>query len=176
MNYSIWLTGLPSSGKTTLGKLLKDSLKRIGIPVELIDGDEVRKTICSDLGFSDEDRKENIRRAATLAKQLNDSGKHAICCFVSPTNEIREIARSIIGVDNFFEVFVDAPVIVCEERDMKGLYKKARLGLITDLTGIGAPFEVPSAPDLHINTDKNTVEESLSQLLNAVLQRISKTD
>ncbi len=173
---TFWLTGLPSSGKTTLGRLLKTSLDEIGIAAEIIDGDEVRKTICSDLGFTDEDRKENIRRVATLAKQLNDSGKYAICCFVSPTNEIREIARSIIGNSNFYEVFVDAPVTVCENRDIKGLYKKARLGLIPDFTGVNSTFESPSNPDLHIRTDKLTVEESSKLVLQAVLARIQELE
>jgi adenylylsulfate kinase len=174
--YSFWLTGLPSSGKTTLGAHLKRAFDKMGIPSVLIDGDEVRKTICSDLGFSDEDRKENIRRVATMAKQLNDSGKHAICCFVSPTNEIRDIARTIIGKNNFFEIFVDASLEVCEARDIKGLYKKARLGLIPDFTGVCSPFEKPSNPDFHIRTDKHSVEESSRLLIAAVLERISKTE
>jgi adenylylsulfate kinase len=174
--FSFWLTGLPSSGKTTLGQLLKMLLDEKGISSILIDGDEVRKTICKDLGFSDNDRKENIRRVALMAKQINDSGKHAICCFVSPTNEIRNIARSIIGSDNFFEVFVKASVEVCEARDIKGNYKKARLGLIPDFTGVSALYENPSNPELIIPTDKSSIEESSKLLTEALLKRINKIE
>jgi len=174
--YTFWLTGLPSSGKTTLGGMLKTYMDSNNIPTEIIDGDEVRKTICKDLGFSDEDRKENIRRVATLAKNYNENGKHTICCFVSPTNEIREIARSIIGIENFYEIYVDAPLSICEKRDIKGLYKKARLGLIPDFTGISSPYETPEKPGLHIHTDKFSIEESSKLLIEAVLKRISKTE
>ncbi|MHC1704118.1 MAG: adenylyl-sulfate kinase [Tenuifilaceae bacterium] len=174
--YTFWLTGLPSSGKTTLGGLLKTCLEKNSISAEFIDGDEVRKTICKDLGFSDKDRKENIRRVATLAKNYNESGKHAICCFVSPTTEIREIARTIIGIENFYEIYVDAPLSICEKRDIKGLYEKARLGLIPDFTGIGSPYEIPQNPDLQIKTHTLTVGESSQLLIEAVLKRISKTE
>jgi adenylylsulfate kinase len=174
--FSIWLTGLPSSGKTTLGLNLKKSLDDLGISSTLIDGDEVRKTICSDLGFSNEDRKENIRRVAVLAKQINDSGKHAICCFVSPTNEIRDIARQIIGPNNFFEVFVNASIEVCEVRDIKGNYKKARLGVIPDFTGVNASYENPINPNLIVPTDKYSIEESTKLLTEAVLKRINKVE
>lgn len=176
LKYTFWLTGLPSSGKTTLGVNLKKSLDEGGVSSILIDGDEVRKTICSDLGFSDDDRKENIRRVAVIAKQINDSGKHVICCFVSPTNEIRDIARKIIGLKNFFEVFVKSSLEVCEARDIKGNYKKARLGLITDFTGISAPFEIPNNPDLIIPTDRYSIEESSKLLTEEVLKRINKVE
>jgi adenylylsulfate kinase len=152
------------------------SLDNKGIPSILIDGDEVRKTICKDLGFSDDDRKENIRRVAVMAKQINDSGKHAICCFVSPTKEIRAIARQIIGSNNFFEVFINASIDVCEERDIKGNYKKARLGLIPDFTGINALYENPNNPDLIIPTDIYSIEESSKLLIETVLKRINKVE
>lgn len=142
----------------------------------MIDGDEVRKTICNDLGYSEKDRKENIRRVATLAKTYNDSGNYVICCFVSPTNEIREIAKKIIGIKNFYEIFIDAPLEICEARDIKGLYKKARLGLIADFTGISALFESPISPDLHIRTDIDPIQESFKLMSSSVFKRISKAE
>lgn len=169
---TVWFTGLPSSGKTTLGTRLNKTLDDFGVQSVLIDGDEVRKIISKDLGYSDKDRKENIRRVAIMAKQINETKKHAICCFVSPTNDIREIARKIIGKKNFFEVFVDAPLNVCETRDVKGLYKKARHGLIPDFTGIDSPFESPLHPDLHIQTNLTSVDEASRLLIEAVLLRI----
>lgn len=157
---TIWLTGLPSAGKTTIGQGLISKLKAINVNAVLLDGDEVRKSICADLGFSETDRSENIRRVSSVAKLLNSQGYVVVCCFVSPLAEMRNMARDIVGSDSFFEVFIDADVATCSQRDVKGLYSKASQGLITNLTGISAPYESPIDPDLYINT--MTADESSS--------------
>lgn len=149
---TIWLTGLPSAGKTTIGQGLISKLKAINVNAVLLDGDEVRKGICADLGFSETDRSENIRRVASVAKLLNCQGYIVVCCFVSPLAEMRNMAKGIVGSENFVEVFVDADVATCAQRDVKGLYRKASQGLIPNLTGVSAPYEIPVNPNLHINT------------------------
>lgn len=166
---TVWLTGLPSSGKTTLGEGLKHKLGANSIDVVILDGDEVRKSICSDLGFSESDRTENIRRIASVAKLLNDQGFIVVCCFVSPLISIRALAKQIIGYDHFFEVFVDADFETCNRRDVKGLYSKASNGIITNLTGVSAPFEQPLLPNLHIDTTTQTVKQSVQTLYNQTL-------
>lgn len=171
---TVWLTGLPSSGKTTLGTGLKQFFFTTNINVILLDGDEVRKSICSDLGFSENDRSENIRRVAAIAKLMNDQGFVVICCFVSPLISIREMAKQIIGEDRFCEVFVDAKVETCNKRDVKGLYKKANSGIIKDLTGVSAPYENPVSPTIHINTDALNIDQSLQLLYKGVLNFVSK--
>ncbi|MGE0088624.1 MAG: adenylyl-sulfate kinase [Bacteroidales bacterium] len=169
---TIWLTGLPSSGKTTLGEALKSKLKAIDVNSILLDGDEVRKSICADLGFSEKDRAENIRRVASIARLLNSQGFMVVCCFVSPLISMRSMAREIVGVDNFYEVFVDADVATCSMRDVKGLYKKASKGMINDLTGISAPYEKPLNPDLHINTQSLSEDLSVELLYTNALSWI----
>lgn len=169
---TVWLTGLPSSGKTTLGSGLKLMLSDDGLDAIILDGDDVRKSICADLGFTEKDRSENIRRVASIAKLLNSQGLLVICCFVSPMAEMRQMAKDIIGENSFFEVFVDASIQICCERDVKGLYSKASKGMIKDLTGISAPYEKPISPNLHLRTDKLSETDCLNNLHSNVLSWI----
>ncbi len=168
----IWLTGLSGAGKTTLAKHLEKELFSRGFLVQLLDGDNVRTGINSNLGFSDNDRYENIRRISEVSKLFVNCGVITINCFISPTEKIREMARMIIGSDDFIEVYVNAPLNVCEERDVKGLYSRARRGEIKDFTGIGSPFETPQNFDIEIRTDLLSIEESVKQLLELVLPGI----
>lgn len=168
----IWLTGLSGSGKTTLAIGLERALHETGKLVYVLDGDNVRTGINNNLGFSEEDRKENIRRIAEVAKLFLDAGVITICCFVSPTREIRASAKNIVGEKDFLEVFVSASLEECEKRDVKGLYAKARKGELKDFTGIHQEFEAPENPWLTIATDKQTLTESITQLVEAVKQNI----
>jgi len=165
----IWMTGLSGSGKTTIAIGLEKELNRKGYLTQILDGDNIRTGINSNLGFSDEDRKENIRRIAEISKLFIDCGIITLNCFVSPTGEMRDMAKNIIGKDDFIEVFVNASLEKCEKRDVKGLYKKAREGKIEDFTGIDAPFEHPSSPNIEVNTDTLTIEESIQKVLEYVL-------
>ncbi len=167
---TVWLTGLPAAGKTTLGVGLKHRLQAQGLPVVLLDGDAVRNTLCSDLGFSHSDRTENIRRVASVAELLNNQGFIAVCCFVSPLQTMRQLARDIIGPTRFFEVYVDAPLDICLQRDVKGNYQKAIQGTLSNFTGISDSYEPPSQPNLRINTAKLDAEKSLDLLYINVLQ------
>jgi adenylylsulfate kinase len=168
----IWLTGLSGSGKTTLAIGLERALHDAGKLAYVLDGDNIRAGINSNLGFSEEDRKENIRRIAEVAKLFAHAGVITICCFVSPTIAIRSLAKSIIGENDFLEVYVNASLESCEQRDVKGLYAKARKGEIKDFTGIHQPFEAPEQPWLTIVTDQQSREESLAQLVEAVQKNI----
>lgn len=168
----IWLTGLSASGKTTLANALEYRLLNAGHLTQLLDGDIVRQGLCKDLGFSDNDRTENIRRIAEVSKLFCNGGIITISAFISPTNEIRKMAREIIGSADFFEVFVSTPLEICELRDPKGIYKKARLGEIKEFTGISAPYEVPHNPEYSIDTSNISVEESVERLYNKVLPLI----
>lgn len=169
----IWLTGLPSSGKTTLAQNLHLLLKKQGKQSVLIDGDEFRKSLASDLGFSLEDRQENVRRAAEMARMVMQSGVIAICSFISPTIESREQARSIVGTNNFCEVYVSTPLEVCIQRDAKGLYQKAREGKLSNLTGIDSPYEEPVDPICVIDTSLGTPQENAQQVLECLREEIS---
>ena len=162
---SIWMTGLSGAGKTTLGLGLEKDLFQRGFFIQLLDGDDVRAGLNQDLAYSEEDRKENIRRIAEVNSLYNNSGVVTINCFISPTHEIRQMAREIIGPDRFIEVFVKAPFSLCEERDVKGFYKKARQGLIKQFTGIDSPFEEPERPDLVLDTSTFSVAQSLSSMV-----------
>lgn len=168
----IWFTGLSGAGKTTLARKLEDELSRKGYLVQLLDGDNVRTGINNNLGFSDEDRIENIRRIAEVSKLFLHCGIITINAFISPTEQIRQMATEIIGKDDFLVIFVNAPIEVCERRDVKGLYAKARRGEILDFTGITSPFENPGNADLEIKTDLMNVEESFVKLLEFVLPKI----
>ncbi len=154
----IWLTGLSGSGKSTIANELAIKLQQEGKLAYVLDGDNVRMGLNKDLGFSDDDRKENIRRIAEVAKLLSDAGVIVITAFISPFREERVKAKEIIGKDNFLEVYVDAPLRVCEDRDPKGLYKKARSGEIPMFTGIDSPYEEPLSPDFLVNTENNTID------------------
>lgn len=171
----LWFTGLSGSGKSTIAKGLEEELHKLGFLATVLDGDNVRTGINNNLGFSDEDRKENIRRIAEVSKLFLQSGVITICCFVSPTEEIRNLARTIIGQDDFVEIFVNTPIEECEKRDIKGLYAKARKGEIKDFTGINAPFEVPLNAQLEVNTQAKTIEQSVSETLKYVIPVITKT-
>ncbi|MFZ4563940.1 MAG: adenylyl-sulfate kinase [Bacteroidales bacterium] len=168
----IWLTGLSGAGKTTLAKHLEEELFSRGYLTQVLDGDNVRTGINNNLGFSDTDRRENIRRISEVSKLFVNCGVITINCFISPTEDVREMARSIIGHNDFIEVYVNSPLKVCEERDVKGLYSRARRGEIKDFTGIDSPFEPPQSIDIELRTDLLSVEESVKRLLDLVLPRI----
>ena len=168
----IWMTGLSGSGKSTLARSLENNLYEMGFLTKLLDGDNLRSGINNNLGFSEEDRTENIRRAAEVSKLFAQCGVVAICSLISPTNAIRSMAKEVIGDELFCEVFVNCPLEVCEQRDVKGLYAKARKGEIKQFTGIDAPFEHPANPSLEIRTDLNSIEECQAQLLEDILPRI----
>lgn len=169
----IWLTGLSGSGKSTIAIGLEQLLHRSGVFTEILDGDNVRNGLNKNLGFSVEDRTENIRRIAELAKLFADAGVVTICSFVSPTTAIRQQAKEIIGKDDFVEVFVNTPLEECEKRDVKGLYKKARAGEIKEFTGISSPFEEPTDPALNLMTTGRSVEATVEELHQFILPRIT---
>lgn len=161
----VWFTGLSASGKSTIAHHLEKDLFDRGIRGYVLDGDNVRHGINSNLGFSREDRRENLRRIAEVAKLLSDAGIVVLSAFISPYREDREFVRDIAGKENFFEVYVRCPIEVCEKRDPKGLYKKARAGIIKNYTGVDAPYEEPDAPDVVLDTDQLSVEESVRKIL-----------
>jgi len=164
----LWMTGLSGSGKTTLAQGLEKMMHQEGYLTQILDGDNIRAGINNNLGFSDEDRMENIRRISEISKLFVDCGIIAINCFVSPTIAIREQAKSIIGSSDFIEIYVNTPIEICEERDVKGLYAKARKGEIQDFTGVNAPFEAPTNADFEINAYGVTIDESARSLFNYV--------
>jgi adenylylsulfate kinase len=168
----LWLTGLSGSGKSTLALALERELFDQGYSVVVLDGDTIRTGINKNLSFSPEDRTENIRRIAEVAKLFLTQGIICIVSFISPTRDMRAMAREIIGDPDFIEIFIDTPIEVCEARDVKGLYKKARAGEIPDFTGVNAPYEPPFQPDIHILTERNSIEDSLSELTQLILPRI----
>lgn len=170
----IWLTGLSGSGKSTLGIGLERRLFEEGVQVVLLDGDNVRTGINNNLGFSEEDRQENIRRIAEVARLFLDAGLVVISSFISPTRAIRNQARDIIGAAHFVEVFVDAPLEICEQRDVKGLYKKARAGQTPDFTGIHSRYEIPEFPDIRIDTTAMSISEAVDILHTRIRERIQK--
>jgi len=169
----IWFTGLSGSGKSTLANELEKYLFKKGISTYILDGDNVRSGLNSDLDFSPESRSENIRRISEVSKLFMDAGLVAISAFISPLNMDRDNARKIIGQQNFIEVFVDCPLEVCEDRDVKGLYAKARKGLIPNFTGISAPFDKPKEADIVVDTSKLSLEEATSKLVLEILPKIS---
>ena len=169
----IWMTGLSGSGKTTIAVALEKKLLQRGFFTQVLDGDNIRVGINNNLGFSEEDRTENIRRIAEVSKLFLNCGIITINCFVSPTKAIRENAKKIIGASNFIEVFIDTPIEICEQRDVKGLYKKARAGEIKDFTGINAPFEAPTNAKVVIKTKNKTITQSVDDLLLAILPLIT---
>jgi adenylylsulfate kinase len=170
----IWLTGLSGSGKTTIAIGLERRLKELGYFTQILDGDNVRTGINNNLGFSEEERTENIRRIAEVSKLFLNCGIITINSFVSPTIAIRDLAKSVIGSEDFIEIYINVPLEVAEARDVKGLYKKARRGEIKDFTGIDAPFEAPCNPDIEIRTDQLTIEESVTQLLEQIFPLVKK--
>lgn len=169
----IWFTGLSGSGKSTVAIALERELHRRGFLCRILDGDNIRSGINNNLGFSPADRMENIRRIAEVARLFIDSGIITIAAFISPDNRMREMAARIIGEDDFLEVFVNTPLAVCEQRDVKGLYAKARRGEIKEFTGISSPFEEPEHPALRLDTSVLGIEQSVEKLLALVLPKIT---
>jgi len=170
----IWITGLSGSGKSTLASGLERALAEEGFFTQVLDGDNIRTGINNNLGFTAEDRTENIRRIAEINKLFLNCGIITINAFISPTNEIRHMARKIIGEDDFIEIFVDASVETCMRRDPKGLYKKAVAGEIKNFTGISAPFDRPDDADVTINTDKLSIKEGIQKAFEYVLKKVRK--
>nr|WP_325288025.1 adenylyl-sulfate kinase [uncultured Bacteroides sp.] len=170
----VWFTGLSGSGKSTIAIALERELHQRGLLCRILDGDNIRSGINNNLGFSEADRVENIRRIAEVSKLFVDTGIITIAAFISPSNDIREMAADIIGKDDFLEVYVSTPIEECERRDVKGLYAKARRGEIKNFTGISAPFEAPRHPALTLDTSVLSLEESVHKLLELILPRIQK--
>ena len=164
----IWLVGLSGSGKSTLAGNIETVLHQKGYKTYLLDGDNVRLGLNNDLGFSSKDRTENIRRIAEVARLFNEAGIIVLSAFISPLESDRNQARELIGIENFIEIFVHCPLHICEKRDVKGLYAKARKGLIPNFTGIDAPFENPKQPNLTISTEAEAPAASLKKLLNFI--------
>lgn len=170
----IWFTGLSGSGKSTIAIALERELQQRGLLCRILDGDNIRSGINNNLGFSAEDRVENIRRIAEVGKLFVDTGIITLAAFISPNNEIREMAAGIIGKEDFLEIYVSTPLEECERRDVKGLYAKARRGEIKNFTGISAPFEAPTHPALSLDTSKLSLKESVDQLLDLILPKVTK--
>lgn len=161
----LWFTGLSGSGKSTVAMALERELHERGLLCRILDGDNIRSGINANLGFSAEDRRENIRRIAEVAKLFVDTGIITIAAFISPTEVLRQMAREIIGPEDFKEIYVSTPIEECERRDVKGLYKRARLGQVKNFTGISAPFEAPVHPALSLDTSRLSLQESVQRLL-----------
>lgn len=167
----LWFTGLSGSGKSTLAHAVEEQLHQSGLNTFVLDGDNVRQGLCSDLGFSDKDRKENIRRISETAKLLLEAGVITLTAFISPFKAERAKARSLMPHGDFIEIHCFCPLTVCEDRDVKGLYKKARLGEIKDFTGISSPYEEPENPELKIDTSLLTLEESVQRVISLLRDR-----
>ncbi len=168
----IWFTGLSGSGKTTLASALEKRLFELNYFCQILDGDNVRSGINKNLKFTEQDRIENIRRIAEVSKLFMNCGIILICAFISPTNEIRKMAHEIIGNDDYLEIFVNTPIEVCEQRDPKGLYKKARAGEIQNFTGVSSPFEAPENPFIEIDNSNPEIDKTVTQLLKAIIPEI----
>ncbi|MFH2135122.1 MAG: adenylyl-sulfate kinase [Pseudomonadota bacterium] len=169
---TFWFTGLSGAGKSTLAFMLERELVNSGRACYVLDGDNVRHGLNRDLGFTATDRSENIRRIAEVAKLMNDAGLIVMAAFISPYRSDRAMAKEIIGADRFIEVHLATPIEVCEQRDAKGMYKKARAGLIADFTGISAPYEAPATPSLELDTSKLSREEAISQLIGLLPEKV----
>jgi len=163
--FTVWFTGLSASGKSSLAVATEQRLHDKGCITFILDGDNVRHGLNKNLGFSPEDRQENIRRLAEVAKLFREAGVINLTAFISPYKRERDLARSLAGADDFVEVFVDCPVEVCERRDPKGMYEKARKGMIKEFTGISAPYEAPENPEIHLRTDKMTLDECVNVII-----------
>lgn len=170
MPSTIWLSGLSAAGKTTLAHALAEAFTAAGLACQVLDGDVVRQELCRDLGFSRADRSENVRRVAQRSRQINEAGAWVIVALISPYRDDRERARQIVGDSTFFEVFVATPLSVCEARDPKGLYRKARAGEIANMTGIDDPYEAPSSPELRLDTGV----QSLAECVEAAMRMLNR--
>ncbi len=168
----VWFSGLSGSGKSTIANEIETRLFKLNFRTYILDGDNVRNGLNSDLSFSENDRTENIRRVAEVSKLLLEAGTIVLSAFISPYEKDRNLAKHCIGAENFVEVFVDCPVEVCESRDIKGLYKKARLGEISNFTGISSPFETPTNPNIIVHTNKESIEQCCEKILAYILPKI----
>jgi len=168
----LWFTGLSGSGKSSLASSLEVHFFNLGYNTYILDGDNIRGGLNADLNFSDSDRTENIRRIAEVSKLFLDAGVIVLTAFISPFKKDRDFARELVGQANFFEIHVDCPLEVCEKRDVKGLYKKAREGKIKDFTGIDSPFEAPTNPDIRVNTANNSIEVCLQELIKVIKPKV----
>ena len=164
-SFVVWFTGLSGSGKSTLANMVEKKLFDLGIHTFSLDGDNVRSGLNNNLGFAREDREENLRRIAEVAKLFVNSGSLVIASFISPLKSDRDFIKNIIGEVDFVEVFVNTPLEVCEQRDIKGLYKKARAGEIKNFTGINSPYEMPISPDIEVDTEIEKAEDSLERIV-----------
>ena len=167
----IWFTGLSGSGKSTLAHAVEETLHQQGCHTFVLDGDNVRHGLCGDLGFSNKDRQENIRRIGEVAKLFMEAGAIVLTAFISPYRVDRERVRGMVEHGDFIEIYCDAPIEVCEARDVKGIYKKARAGLIPEFTGISSPYEVPKNPELTVNTGGEKLEACVKQVIDEMVQR-----
>jgi adenylyl-sulfate kinase len=167
----VWLTGLSAAGKTTIANALERELFNQGRQVYVLDGDKMRQGLCSDLTYSPESRKENVRRVGEVAKLLADAGLICLTAFISPYRSDRDLVRAILPPGGFLEVFVNAPLAVCEQRDPKGLYAKARAGLIKDFTGVSAPYEPPIQPEVEVHTDQFDVADCVATIVGELERR-----
>ena len=168
----IWFVGLSGSGKSTLASALEHYLHTKGYKTYILDGDNVRSGLNTDLDFSEEARKENIRRISEVSKLFVDAGTIVLTAFITPFHADREKAKNLVGAENYYEVYIDCPLEVCESRDVKGLYKKAREGKIKDFTGISSPFEIPNHADISLDTANNSLETCLIQLINDIEPKV----
>jgi len=168
---AVWFTGLSGSGKSTIGHLVEEQLHRHGCRTYTLDGDNVRHGLCSDLGFSERDRTENIRRIAEMVQLFLDAGIITLTAFISPLRMHRELVQRLVGPDRFVEIHCACPLEVCEQRDVKGLYRRARAGEIREFTGISAPYEPPVAPDLVLHTHRVPIEECAEQVVGRLRER-----
>jgi adenylylsulfate kinase len=167
----IWFTGLSGSGKSTIAHSVEEQLFQKGCHTYTFDGDNVRHGLCSDLGFSEDDRHENIRRISEMTRLFLDAGVIALTAFISPTRQDRDKVKRLIGEQDYLEVYCECPLEVCEQRDVKGLYRRARAGEIKNFTGISAPYEVPEHPDLILRTGDLTIEDSVRQVIDLIIAR-----
>lgn len=173
-SFLVWFTGLSGSGKSTIANKVEQELFKKGIKTYILDGDNIRKGINKDLTFSPEDRTENIRRIAEISNLMIDAGLVVLAAFVSPYKKDRKNIKNTVKDINFVEIYINTSVEECERRDTKGLYKKARAGEIKNMTGISAPYEAPDNPDVEINTEKETVEESVTKILDFLMIKLNK--
>ncbi|MEZ4779884.1 MAG: adenylyl-sulfate kinase [Flavobacteriaceae bacterium] len=171
-SFLVWFTGLSGSGKSTLANALEQTLVEKGFHTYILDGDNIRSGLNKNLSFSAEDRTENIRRIAEVAHLMIDAGLIVLSAFVSPYRKDREQVKHIVKEENFIEVFVNTPIEACEKRDVKGLYAKARAGEIKDFTGVSAPYEAPTNPDIEIDTTKTSVEDSVAIIFKAIANKL----
>lgn len=167
----VWFTGLSGAGKSSLAHTVEEELHKLGCSTFVLDGDNVRHGLCNDLTFSDEDRKENIRRIGQVAKLFLESGVIVLTAFISPFRIDRQHVRNMVLHGDFIEIYCDTPIEICEQRDTKGLYQKARAGVINDFTGISSPFEIPQTPELVVNTGADSLEECTAQVIELLKEK-----